>query len=124
MTTRDSEPEPDVYVVRGELGDYDNRHPGPADTPLVVEVADSTLARDRGLKQRIYARAGVPVYWIVNLVERAIEVHAKPASTAKSPKYRQRQVFAANDDVPVVLDGELVGTLRVADILPSRTKGK
>src|SRR4051812_36814523 len=66
VTTRDSEPEPDVAVSRGSPRDYPTRHPGPKDTPLVVEIADSSLRRDRGLKKRLYARARIPEYWIVN----------------------------------------------------------
>jgi Uma2 family endonuclease len=71
----DSEPEPDVSVL--PLGDYDAAHPGRAE--LVIEVAESSLSRDRGLKLRIYAENGVPEYWIVNLVERCIEVYTVPS---------------------------------------------
>ena len=78
VTTKDSEPEPDLAVVRGQVRDYRDRHPGPGDMALVVEVADSSLSRDRGLKLRIYAKAGVPVYWIVNLVDGLVEVYTEP----------------------------------------------
>src|SRR5687768_14280262 len=63
VTTDTSEPEPDATVHRGDPEDYSARHPGPAETALVVEVSDSSLSRDRGLKRRVYARAGVPFYW-------------------------------------------------------------
>jgi Uma2 family endonuclease len=69
-----SEPEPDAAIV--PLGDYDTEHPSQA--YLLIEVAESSLGRDRGLKQRIYARAGVPEYWIVNLQDRCIEVYRQP----------------------------------------------
>lgn len=59
----DSEPEPDVVVVRGDTRQYLDRHPGAEDIALVVEVSDTTLQRDRSLKKRIYARAGIPIYW-------------------------------------------------------------
>ncbi|MGZ3415793.1 MAG: Uma2 family endonuclease, partial [Isosphaeraceae bacterium] len=62
ITTPDSEPEPDLAVIRGSESDYLSRHPGPADTALAVEVADSSLGRDRSIKARIYAAAGVPLY--------------------------------------------------------------
>lgn len=62
MTTLDSEPEPDVLIARGGPRHYMDRHPGPHDVTLVVEVADSSLPRDRALKKRFYAAAGVPVY--------------------------------------------------------------
>ena len=59
ITTPDSEPEPDLALIRGSERDYLSRHPGPADTALAVEVADSSLSRDRSIKARIYAAAGV-----------------------------------------------------------------
>jgi Uma2 family endonuclease len=61
LTTADSEPEPDVAVVRGGRRDYMTRHPAPQDTGLVVEVSDSTLQDDRTLKARLYARSAIPV---------------------------------------------------------------
>jgi Uma2 family endonuclease len=71
-----SEPEPDVAVV--PFGDYHLEHPTRAH--LIVEVAESSLKRDRGVKQRIYARAGVPEYWIVNVEGRCFEVHTDPSA--------------------------------------------
>lgn len=71
FVTDDSEPEPDIAVV--PPGRYRDAHPERAF--LVIEVAGSSLAKDRGPKARIYARAGVPEYWIVNLSERQLEVH-------------------------------------------------
>lgn len=70
----DSEPEPDVAIV--PLGDYDTEHPSEA--YLIIEVAQSSLPRDRGIKQRIYAKSGVPEYWIVNVADKSIEVHNSP----------------------------------------------
>src|SRR5438034_526801 len=66
VVTDDSVPEPDVVVVRGSPGDYRDRHPTGADIGLVIEVAESSVSRDRR-KAKIYARAGIPHYWIVNL---------------------------------------------------------
>jgi Uma2 family endonuclease len=65
------EPVPDVAVAKGTPRGYANRHPGPADIALLVEVSESSLDRDQGRKQLIYGRAGIPVYWIVNLVDLA-----------------------------------------------------
>ena len=76
----ESEPEPDVSVVPGSFRDYPLEHPARA--VLVVEIADSSLALDRGEKAGLYARARVPDYWIVNLVDRALEVHRDPARDA------------------------------------------
>jgi Uma2 family endonuclease len=118
ITTLESEPEPDVTVVRGDSDDFAQRHPGPQDLGLLVEVADSTLARDRGTKKRIFARARVAVYWIVNLVDMQIEVHAVPTGPAEQPDYRQKQVYKRGESIPVVLDGKEIGTVEVNSLLP------
>ena len=76
----DSEPEPDISVVPGSFRDYRHRHPPRA--VLIVEVAESSLSLDRALKGSLYARARVPEYWIVNLVDRALEVHRDPVADA------------------------------------------
>jgi Uma2 family endonuclease len=75
-----SEPEPDLAVV--PLGDYDTEHP--AQAHLIIEVADSSLDTDRGKKLRLYAACGVPEYWIVNLVDRCIEVYTGVAAGSYS----------------------------------------
>jgi Uma2 family endonuclease len=119
VTTSDSEPEPDVAVVRGPIRRYATSHPGPADTGMVVEAADTTLARDRTLKARLYARAAVPVYWIVNIPDRQIEVYTDPTGPgAAEPTYRQRRDFAAGAAVPLVVEGRVVATIPVAELLP------
>jgi len=74
--TDDSEPEPDVAVTRGTRRDY--RHEHPSRPVLVVEVAESSLALDRDHKGSLYARAGVADYWILNLVDRVLEVYRGP----------------------------------------------
>ena len=71
-----SEPEPDIAVVAGEPRDYVVAHPSTA--VLVVEVADSSLRLDRRFKAAVYARAGLREYWILNLVDRALEVYRDP----------------------------------------------
>jgi Uma2 family endonuclease len=118
ITTEDSEPEPDVRVVRGERRDFRDRHPGPQDLALVVEVSDATLERDRTIKQKLYARAGVPFYWIVSLRDRRIEVHSEPSGTADVPGYGQSQELAAGEEVPLILDGAEIGRLAVSALLP------
>lgn len=113
-----SEPEPDVAVVRGDRRQYAGRRPGPQDVVLVIEVADTSLGRDRGPKKRDYARAGIPVYWIVNLVAGRVEVYTAPSGPAEQPDYGRQQEFSPGEAVPVVLDGREVGRLAVADVLP------
>ena len=118
VTTADSEPEPDVAVIRGLREEYVERHPGPEDVGLLVEVAEASLDRDRGWKKRIYAAAEIPVYWIVNLVDREIEVFTRPSGPSDQPDYGTRQVFLPGDQVPVVLDGNELGRIAVQDLLP------
>jgi Uma2 family endonuclease len=112
-----SEPEPDVAVIRGNEHQFDHRHPQGDETALVVEVPDSSLAADRGPKQTMYARDRVPVYWIVNLVDRVVEVYTDP-SEEEPAHYRSLQVYAAGQDVVVRLDGVDVGVIAVLELLP------
>ncbi len=114
----DSQPEPDFAFVRGSATDYENRHPAPADIGKLIEVADSSLLRDQRDKTRIYARAGVPVYWIVNLVDHRIEVYSQPSGPTGQPAYASFQIYQPGDDVPIVLDGNTVGGVAVSDLIP------
>ncbi len=118
ITLDDSEPEPDVMIVRGETWQYADRHPGPPDLALVVEVADATLARDQGLKKRLYARAGITIYWILNLPESCLEVYTDPSGPAAEPDYQQRQNYGSSEIVPVVIEGGEVGRIAVQELLP------
>lgn len=65
----------------GSSPDYEGRHPLAADVGLVIEVADTSLPRDQHDKGRIYANAGIPVYWVVNLVDHRIEIYSRPAGS-------------------------------------------
>lgn len=114
LTLTASEPEPDGAVIRGDSRNYFDRHPGPADLRIVIEVADATLARDRGIKKRIYAMAGIPCYWIVDLNSRRVEVYSEP----RDGDYGRCDILEASELVSVLLDGHAVGTIRVNDLLP------
>jgi Uma2 family endonuclease len=118
VTFNDSEPEPDLAVVRGTVRSYLTHHPGAADIGLIVEVADTSLQRDRDDKGRIYARAGIPVYWIVNLVDRRVEVYTLPSGPGSTPGYGQRDDYPAGSNVPLLLDGVPLASLPVQDLLP------
>jgi Uma2 family endonuclease len=76
----DSEPQPDIIVLRYRHDFYRNALPRPADAALLIEVADSSLRYDRRLKAPLYAEAGVTEYWIVDLDGGAVEVHCHPAA--------------------------------------------
>jgi Uma2 family endonuclease len=107
------EPEPDVAILRGASEDYRNRIPDASDVVLLVEVAETTVARDRGEKLAVYARSGIAVYWIVNLVDRQVELYTKPGPDG----YGSRVDFTAGQHVPVVIDGVEVGRIAVSDML-------
>lgn len=118
ITLSASEPEPDVFVVRGTPAEYKRKHPRAKAVALVVEVADSSLEQDRTTKKRVYARDGVPVYWIANLVEEQIEVYTQPSKSQRNPDYRSKVVYHLNDLIPVVIDERTISMIKVADILP------
>jgi Uma2 family endonuclease len=113
-----SEPEPDGMVVRGTLRDYGNRHPSPSDLALIIEVADATLQFDRTFKKALYAQAGIAVYWIVNLIDRQIEVYSEPTGAAERPTYATHRDHGPLDEIPVVIEGREVGRISAADLLP------
>src|SRR5262249_31941362 len=97
---------------------YMTHHPGPADVGLLVEVAESSLHRDRNEKARIYAEAAIPFYWIVNLVDCQIEEYSQPSGAGNASGYAQRQDFAVGTRVPLILDGITVATVAANDLLP------
>jgi Uma2 family endonuclease len=111
-----SEPEPDVAVIRGALKDYRDQHPGIGDIGLVVEVSDTTLTTDR-YKARIYAEAGIPIYWIVNLVERVVEVYSLPISAGQTWGYAEQHSYEGDTPILVVLAGQVVGQIRTNDLI-------
>jgi Uma2 family endonuclease len=117
ITLIDSEPEPDVVIVRGNTRDYLDRHPGAQDIALIVEVSDTTLERDRTSKKRLYARAGIPIYWIINLPEQQIEVYTEPVTLGEAT-YQRRQDYQLSDKVPVSIAGQTLTLLSVRDLLP------
>lgn len=118
VTTRESEPEPDLAVVRGNPRDFLKRHPGPDDVAAIVEVSDSSLAHDRTLKCRAYARAGIRAYWIINLVDSVVEVYSSPSGNRKDPKFNARRDFHRGETVSLSLDKPTELQIPVDELLP------
>jgi hypothetical protein len=118
ITLGDSEPEPDGAVVRGDPRNRAAHHPGPGEIALVLEISDSSLASDRREKARIYARAGLPIYWILNLVDRQLEIHTDPDPAANPPQYRHRQIVTADQAAAILLPGHPPIPVAVRDLLP------
>jgi len=111
-----NEPEPDGLVVLGAIKDYADRHPGPADITCAIEVADSSLRRDRTWKQRIYAGAGVAQYLLVNLIDRQVEVYEAPDPGAG--RYRSRADLKPGEEVALLLAGGERLAVPVESLLP------
>jgi Uma2 family endonuclease len=118
VTTEISEPEPDVALVKGQRRDFSGRHPGPGEIVVAIEVADTTLAWDRGRKKSAYARAGIAVYWIVNILESQVEVFTQPTGETDLPTYREERTYKSGMEVPVVIEGREIGLVPVRDLLP------
>jgi Uma2 family endonuclease len=111
-----SEPEPDVSVVRGSPRDYRDAHP--TSPVLVVEVALASLELDRTRKSRAYARAGVPEFWIVNLVDRVLEIHRDPGRLEERRRWGYRSVQILGRDAAVSPLAAPAARIVVADLLP------
>jgi Uma2 family endonuclease len=115
LSEQDSEPVPDLSIVRGDVDDYDTRHPEPADVALIVEVAKTSLQQDRE-QAVILGAAGIPAYWIVNIDDRQLEVYAGPVAGAYPPP----TILDESASVELVIGGQVVGQIAVADLLPRR----
>ena len=104
--------------MRGTIDDYDERHPGPDDIALLVEVADSSAPADDFCvyAANLYGPAGIPACWIVDVRGRRVEVY-----TAAGPHgYGPPATFAEAQSIPVLIDGREVGRIAVEDVLPPR----
>jgi Uma2 family endonuclease len=119
----DSEPEPDLVILRGPLRRYERRHPRAADIAVVIEIADTSLEFDRKDKGRVYARARIPVYWIINLNEGRVEVYTEPRS-GRSPAYRQRTEYGQDAHIPLVIESAKVGDVAARGLMPSTSRSE
>ncbi len=120
LTNEFSAPLPDLCVVRGHPADYYRRgsHPTAGEISLVVDIAETSLRADRNAALSDYARAGLPVYWIVNLIDWQIEVYTRPETVEGTPRYASREDFTADREVPVTIDGVEVARVPASLILP------
>jgi Uma2 family endonuclease len=108
-----NDPEPDVAVLRGTVLDYLAREPDPAtEVLLVVEAANTTLQGDTTTKARIYARHGLPEYWVVAIPRRELIVHRRPTADG----YADVQIYRSDDAVASLAAPD--SPVRVADLLP------
>ncbi len=105
-----SHPQPDIAVVKQQS--YKDRHPGPDDILLIIEVANSTLAYDLGRKKLMYATAAIPEYWVIDLNDRLLHVFTRP----KRGDYTEHRIFAHDESVQSTTLKSI--KVRVADLLP------
>lgn len=92
-----SEPEPDLAILKPRDDFYFDAHPIPEDILLLIEVSDFTLEKDRSVKAPLYAKAGIPFYWIVNVPELQLEAYSRPAKG----KYKLRQIYLLDEKVEI-----------------------
>ncbi len=111
QAAEDSLPDPDVAILRGQVDDYLHRLPVGTDLVLAVEVSHTTQAADRR-KAELYARSGVPIYWLLDLAARRLEVRSHPLSEGE---YAERRTYEEDGEVPIP---ETESSLLVRDLLP------
>lgn len=116
ITLQNSEPEPDVAIVRGRLEDYPDRHPLYHEVTLVVEVAETTLVTDR-YKAELYAQAQIPIYWLINLVDGCVEVMTNPQSVNERCAYADCAHFRPGDLFTLIVDGQEIESVPVSELL-------
>ena len=116
VTLIDSEPEPEVAVVRGDRN-YLDHHPGCAEIGLIVEVADLALSICQNEKKRLYARSNIPYYWFVNLIDHQLGCYSNPTGPDPNPVYRHRVDYKVGDGLPLQLPGQAPILLAVQDFL-------
>jgi Uma2 family endonuclease len=109
-----NEPEPDLAVTQEATTEYADRHPGPDDLRLVVEVADTTLRTDLVVKALLYARSGIPAYWVVDVVNRCLYLHHAPTPDG----YAEVRVLAETETVTFAEHPDKPVTVR--DLLPQQ----
>lgn len=116
ITLKDSEPEPDLVIVKGDTCDYFDSHPQAEDVVLVVEVSDSILKRDQTWKKSLYANENIPFYWIINLIENKLESYSQPMLNNEFYTYHNCQVYSQNDVIKISLFSEKNISIPVKDL--------
>jgi len=107
-----SEPQPDFALLRPRADYYRRQTPGPADVFVLIEVSDSSLRYDRSVKRALYARYGIPEFWVVNLIAREVEVCRTPVGEEYTSISR---VGAGATLEPVCLPGSVIRTAAFFD---------
>ncbi|MBN3957614.1 Uma2 family endonuclease [Nostoc sp. NMS8] len=116
----DTEPEPDLVIVRNRPDDYLEAHPSPSDVLLVIEISNSTLKYDQDIKLSVYAEASISDYWIFNLVDNYLESYSEPYKDLQGKfGYRRKLIFLPNESVNLPYFPDLV--LDLSKVFPERS---
>ncbi|MEH1820416.1 MAG: Uma2 family endonuclease [Nostoc sp.] len=116
----DSEPKPDLVIVRNRPDDYLEAHPSPSDVLLVIEISNSTLKYDQDIKLSVYAEASISDYWIFNLVDNYLESYSEPYKDLQGKfGYRRKLIFLPNESVNLPYFPDLV--LDLSKVFPERS---
>lgn len=110
-----SEPEPDIAVVASDPLDYENNHPTPEQVYLLIEVADTTIKRDLELKSLLYAKAGIIEYWVLEVINRQINIFRDPSPNG----YLSKSVVADGDSISLLAFGDY--EIVVSDLIRKKT---
>jgi Uma2 family endonuclease len=109
IISNNSEPEPDLVIARNRSDDYLANHPTPSDILLLIEIADSSLKYDQEEKLPIYAEAGIPDYWIFNLVDNYLECYSELYQALQGKfGYRHKVIFLPNESLNLPNFADLV----------------
>jgi Uma2 family endonuclease len=104
----DSEPQPDLALVKPRADFYAAAHPGPEDIVLIVEVSDTTGGYDHSVKAPLYVRAGIPEYWLVDLTRERVDVHRQPVEgryrTVRAHRRGERLTLEALSEIGIAVD--------------------
>lgn len=109
---------PDTMIVKQRLPEVSHLPISESDVTMVIEVADATLASDRRGKGRIYSRADIPFYWLLNVLDRQLEVFTRPSGPVQMPGYQEQRVYRPDEDVSLVIATGELGVVRVTNLLP------
>ncbi len=118
IKARNSVPEPDAVVARGNPRDIRGHGRLPDSTALAVEVADTSYSLDRSRKSKLYASAGIPVFWLLDLNRRRLEIFSNPSGQGDQAQYDKLETFEETAEAPFVLDAQEIARFRVSEILP------
>ena len=111
-------PLPDLILLRGSQTDYFRKAPRAVDLAMIVEISNSTYAKDRRVKWPQYAASRIATYWIVNLPRDQVEVYTNPRGRGTAARYADCVVHGKEAEVPLFVEGVEVGRVAVRDFLP------